>query len=174
MPIWMKWRKKRVSDTNERIKKIKFLSMTKQAEIERRKLSEKEKLDEMLNPLKERIVELLKVANELKRANVKMTNFEAESFNHNIGLMRTGKLYKYIGYYGGGFMGDLDLYVNEEDAFCCSHDYAYQSISKAKRYKPTYNIQFFARDFEIFESNFYNFVDNLLTIKDIEEKEEEE
>ena len=103
-----------------------------------------------------------------------MTKFEAESFNHNIGLMQTGKLYKYIGYYAGGFMGDLDLYVNEEDAFCCSHDYAYQSIAKAKRYKPTYNIHSFARDFETFESNFYNFVDNLLTIKDIEEKEEEE
>lgn len=123
--------------------------------------SEYEECIQKIKALRERITDLLKVANyamdngiSLKYGDVLYGNYDNGDFfsnfwSHRLGLMDN----THLGYRAGGACGDIDFYTNGDDI------YGYHTTKKERVSPKMHHMKNFINCFDEFEKKFYEYID---------------
>lgn len=161
---------------SERIMIINGKVQRDEQENKKKQLDKENKVEKLRNDiyeLKERINDLIMLANYCIEKGVKIPEegsfgvkagkkygysheFFAEGFNHHTGFMGRGKVpIKYLGIYNGGFCGVYDFYTNGDETF--SEHEKTKEITEAR----IQDMKQFLEEFEQFENAFYKWIDSL-------------
>ncbi len=162
---------------SERIMIINGKVQRDEQEKKKKQLDKENKIEKLRNDiyeLKERIDDLIKLANYCIEKGVKIPEeegsfgvksgekygypheFFAEGFYHHTGFMgRAKEPIKYLGIYNGGACGIYDFYTNGDETFSIHRKT--KEITEAK----IQDMKQFLSEFEQFESAFYNWIESL-------------
>lgn len=170
--------KEKIVNHNVKVKKTKI---EKEIEIEK-------KTKEYMNKIKQlqsRIEKIIKIGNLCIENNIEIGQrgdkrtykdncFETEGIKHQLGFYRNHfqgyptykcNKYDYIGFQNGGFCGDYDFLTNGKEIIEIKQkrDHLTPPLDNTSIYRePTiYQMSHFIAEFDNFEKEFYNFINNL-------------
>ena len=145
--------------------------------IEDKKISEKKKKDQertdlmqKIRDLRPRITDLIEAGQKCQELGIDFptrkemsqfgydSRFEADSVNHDLGFITKEFKFRYLGIKNGGFNGPWDFYTDGTESFSVANE---DYLKGAIDYPYIGDMKKFLKQFEVFESAFYQWIDSV-------------